>query len=162
VSLRSRPPRLDLKGVVVGIVALYYAIAVVERLLPQLWLRRFQRHFGNPGGQLMSRLPGWAVVETTGRRTGRRRQVPVGGRLIGGSFWLVAVDARDAGYVKNIEVNPKVRVQVRGRWMNGAAHVLPGDAARRRMFQLNPINGLYIALAGREHTTIRVDLERNA
>lgn len=137
---------------------MYYGSAVLERLLPLPWLRRYERNFGNPGGVLMSRLPGWVVLETTGRRSGLVRHVPVGGRLIDGSVWLVAADPRHAGYVKNIDADPTVRVRVLGRWRNGVAHVLPEDNARRRMFQINPFNGLYIAIAGREHLTIRVDI----
>ncbi|HUC36310.1 MAG TPA: nitroreductase/quinone reductase family protein [Acidimicrobiales bacterium] len=83
-----------------------------------------------------------------------------GGKLrIGDTFWLVAVDPRDAAYVKNIEANPHVRVQLCDQWRCGEAHLLPDDDARKRMLALNPVNGLFILLAGREHLTIRVDLD---
>lgn len=143
-----------------GVLASYYGTALLERLLPHRWLRRFQQVFGKPGGDLMTRLPGWGIVETTGRRSGEVRRVPVGGRAVGEDFWLVAVDPRRAGYVRNIEANPRVRVRVRGAWRDGVAYLLPVDDARRRMFRINPVNGLYIAIAGREHLTIRVALDR--
>lgn len=107
----------------------------------------------------MSRLPGWAVLETKGRLSGETRRVPVGGRLIGDAFWLVAVDPLKAGYVKNIEADARVRVHVKGQWRTGVAHVLPDDNPHWRMLQLNPVNGLYIAIAGRDHLTIRVRLD---
>lgn len=157
VSSRRRG-RLVSAGLI-GVAALYYSPAVLERMLPRPWLRRFQRRIGNPTGMWMSSLPGWAVVETVGRRSGQPRQVPVGARLIGDNVWVVAADPRHAGYVKNIEADPKVRVKVRGRWMNGTAEILPDDNARRRMFQVNPLNGLYISIAGREHLTIRIRLD---
>ena len=107
----------------------------------------------------MARLPGWTVLETTGRRTGSARRVPVGGKTIGGCVWIVAVDPARAGYVRNIEADPRVRVMVQGRWRDGTARLVPDDDARRRMFQINPLNGLFIGIAGRDHTTIRVDLD---
>ena len=79
--------------------------------------------------------------------------------MIDGSFWIVAADPRQAAYVSNIEANPRVRVMVGRRWRDGVAHLLEEDNARRRMFQINPMNGLFIAIAGRDHLTIRVDLE---
>jgi deazaflavin-dependent oxidoreductase (nitroreductase family) len=99
------------------------------------------------------------VIETTGRRTGEPRRVPVGGRRIDDSFWFVAADPREAAYVKNIEVNPRVRVQIGGRWRSGEAHLLPDDDAKMRMIRLNPANALFILLAGGDHLTIRVDLD---
>jgi deazaflavin-dependent oxidoreductase (nitroreductase family) len=143
-----------------GVAALNYGSALYERFLPYDRKRRFQQHFGNPFGRSVMRwFPGWALLETTGRRTGEPRRVPVGGRRIGESFWLVAADPREAGYVKNIEADPRVRVQLGGRWRSGVAHLLPDDDPRKRMVRLNPANALFIWLAARDHLTIRVDLD---
>lgn len=141
------------------ILSAYYVPAFLVRFLPRPALRRFQRRFGNPGGMLMSRMPGWAVVETTGCRSGQVRQVPVGGRLIDGSFWFVAVDPDHAGYLRNIENDPHVRVKVGGLWRTGVAQLLPDDDARRRMFRLNPLNGAYISIAGRSFLSVCVRLD---
>lgn len=140
--------------------ALNYGSALFERFAPYGRKRRFQQSFGNPFGRTVMRwLPGWAVIETTGRTTGQPRRVPVGGRRIGNSFWMVAVDPAEAAYVRNIAADARVRVLIGRRWRNGEAHLSPGDDPRTRMFRLNPVNGLFIALAGRDHLTIRVDLE---
>ena len=156
----SRPAHWRaLPAAVAGVLVAYYGIAVAERLLPRPWLRRFQRQFGNPGGELMASLPGWILLETTGRRSGAARQVPVGGRLIADSVWIVAADPGAAAYVRNIEVNPRVRVMIQGHWRGGIAHLLADDKAHRRMFQINPLNGLFIGIAGRDHLTIRVQLD---
>ena len=152
---RRRGGRALLVGVAV-VLGSYYAPAVVERMLPLAWRRRFQRQFGNPGGRFMAWLPGWVLLETTGRRTGRARRVPVGGRIAGDSVWIVAADPAQAGYVRNLQADPRVRVRIRGRWRPGVAEPLPDDDARRRMFRINPLNGVYIAIAGRDHLTIRV------
>src|SRR5580700_10362481 len=57
-------------------------------------------------------LPGYALLETRGRKTGRPRRTPVGDGRIGNQFWLVAEHGMKAGYVRNIERDPRVR---RGR-----------------------------------------------
>ena len=82
--------------------------------------------------------------------------------MIAGSFWILAADPHRAAYVRNIEANHRVRVMVGRQWRDGIAHLLTEDNARRRMLQINPMNGLFIAIAGREHLTIRVDLQRAA
>lgn len=142
-----------------AVVAAYYGPAVLERFLPRPALRRFQQMFGNPGGRMMSRVPGWALLETTGRRSGHARQVPIGGRVLGDSCWLVAVDPQHAGYVRNLVADPRVRVKVGGRWRTGIAHLVPDDNPRTRMFILNPVNGLYITIAGRRFLLVRVELD---
>ena len=54
-------------------------------------------------------VPGWALLETTGRRTGLPRTTPVGDGLVGSTFWIVAEHGRRAAYVRNIEADPRVR-----------------------------------------------------
>lgn len=51
-------------------------------------------------------LPGYALLETKGRKTGKPRRTPVGDGLIGNQFWLVAEHGIKAGYVRNIERDP--------------------------------------------------------
>src|SRR3954449_6118753 len=74
---------------------------------------------------------GWALLETTGRRSGEPRRVPVGNGLRGGEFWIVAEHGRHAHYVRNIERDPRVRVG--RRWHAGTAHLLDGDDPRARL-----------------------------
>jgi hypothetical protein len=63
--------------------------AVVKRV-PYL----LQQHVVNPivklGWELRIPIPGDALLETTGRRTGQRRRTPVCDGLVGDTFWLVA------------------------------------------------------------------------
>jgi hypothetical protein len=67
-----------------------------------------QRYLANPvARRLAGYVPGTAVLETTGRRTGKRRRTPVGGRMRDGSFWLVAEFGRRADYVRNLEADPR-------------------------------------------------------
>jgi deazaflavin-dependent oxidoreductase (nitroreductase family) len=133
--------------------------ALFERLAPRPWVIAYQRGFMAVYRPLAGLVPGWAVVETNGRRTGQPRQTPVGGRLCGDTFWLVVGDRSRSQYVKNIEANPTVRVRAHGRWHTGTAHLLVHDNARHRLMSMNPINSLFIGIAGTDLATIRIDLD---
>src|SRR3954447_17660765 len=79
----------------------------------------------------------YALLETTGRRSGLPRVTPVGNGLVGDTFWLVAEHGRNASYVRNIAANPRVRVKLRAgflrsRWRIGTAHLLEDDDPRER------------------------------
>lgn len=134
----------------------------------------FQRFLLNPPVRLMLRLGiplGWCLLETTGRRTGRRRVVPVGNGLMGDQLWIIAEHGDQAGYVRNIRADPRVRVRLwrRGRlaWVVGTATVLDDDEpwARQRWLvgwrhPLRFLNAMVVRVLGTRLLTIRVDLER--
>ena len=46
--------------------------------------------------------PSVVILETTGRRSGMPRRVPVGRALDGDTLWVVAEHGRRASYVKNL------------------------------------------------------------
>jgi deazaflavin-dependent oxidoreductase (nitroreductase family) len=105
-------------------------------------------------------LPGYVLLETIGRRSGEPRQVPVGKALEGDTLWVVAEHGRRAGYVRNIEANPRVRVRVGRRWRTGTARVLPDDDWRERQRRMpNRVNSAVVRAMGTEHVTVRVDLD---
>ncbi|HEY7174468.1 MAG TPA: nitroreductase/quinone reductase family protein [Micromonosporaceae bacterium] len=120
--------------------------------------------------------PTYALVETVGRTTGKARVVPVASGLDGQTFWFFAALGEQASFVRNIAINPRVRVLVRpsrlrdgwrSRWRDGTAVALPNDAAWARHHDLGRGRPLYrldgILLrrlaAGRLPLTIRVDLD---
>src|ERR1700745_2579338 len=76
-------------------------------------------------------LPGYALLETKGRKTAKPRRTPVGDGRIGNQFWLVAEYGMKAGYVRNIERDPRVRLKLperfRTRWHTGTAPLLSDD-----------------------------------
>jgi deazaflavin-dependent oxidoreductase (nitroreductase family) len=80
--------------------------------------------------------PGYALLETIGRKTGKTRRTPVGDARVGYQFWIVAEHGMKAGYVRNIAHNPRVRLKLRkglrARWYTGTAHVLSDDDPRKR------------------------------
>ena len=103
---------------------------------------------------------GWALLETTGRRSGQPRRVPVGDGLRGETFWIVAEHGRHADYVRNIEVEPRVRVKVRGRWRTGTAHVLPDEDPRALLRALKrPLNDAGLIVMATEPLVVRIDLD---
>jgi deazaflavin-dependent oxidoreductase (nitroreductase family) len=75
----------------------------------------------------------FALLETIGRRSGEPRRTPVGNGLIDNSFWLISEHGRGAGYVRNIEANPRVRVKIGRNWRAGTAHILPDDDPDARL-----------------------------
>ena len=125
-------------------------------------VKAFQKRFLNPLVIALVRrglVGGWAILETTGRKTGEPRQNPVGNGLQGETFWIVAEFGRRASYVKNIEANPRVRVCVRGRWREGTAHVLADDDPIARQRTLPRLNAAAVRAVGTDLLTIRVDLD---
>ncbi|MFG2513269.1 nitroreductase/quinone reductase family protein [Streptomyces sp. NPDC048584] len=116
----------------------------------------FQRRIGNP---VLRRLPFQTLLETTGRVSGLPRRTPVGGRLDGGSFWLVSEFGERSQYIRNIKADPRVRVRVRGRWHTGTAQLLPDDDPVARLRTLPRFNGVAVRAFGAGLLTVRVDLD---
>lgn len=107
------------------------------------------------------RIPGYALLETTGRKSGLPRTTPVGDGLEGSTFWIVSEHGRRSAYVRNIEADPRVRVRVRGRWRSGTAHVLPADDPRERQRMLGRrawLNAASVRRLGTDLLTVRIDL----
>jgi deazaflavin-dependent oxidoreductase (nitroreductase family) len=103
---------------------------------------------------------GWALLETTGRRSGEPRRVPVGNGLRGRQFWIVAEHGHHANYVRNLQADPRVRVKVGRRWLSGTAHVLDDDDPRERLRMLNrPLNDAGLRAMASEMVVVRIDLD---
>ena len=82
--------------------------------------------------------PWWVLVETTGRRTGRRRLTPLANAPFdGATLSLLSVYGDSSAFVKNIRANPVMRVKRRGRWLDGTAEVVdptPENVARLGLY----------------------------
>jgi deazaflavin-dependent oxidoreductase (nitroreductase family) len=102
----------------------------------------------------------FALLETTGRRSGLPRHTPVGNGRDGAAFWLVAAHGMQADYVRNIAANPQVRVKVRGEWLRGTAVLLPDDdpAARSRTLPYRWDAAIGRLMAS-QPLTVRIDLD---
>ena len=62
--------------------------------------------------------PGYALLETTGRKTGMARRTPVGDGWVGYQFWLVAEHGMKADYVRNIAAEPTRTAEI-ASWDSG-------------------------------------------
>ncbi|MFF6979721.1 nitroreductase/quinone reductase family protein [Streptomyces sp. NPDC008343] len=117
-------------------------------------VRAFQRRLN----AVMRRLPTQTLLETTGRTSGLPRRTPVGGRRVGGTFWLVSEFGERSQYVRNIKADARVRVRIKGRWHTGTAHLLPDDDPIARLRGLPRVNSAGVRAFGADLLTIRVDL----
>lgn len=132
-----------------------------------------QKYIFNPPIKILFALgivpPGYALLETTGRKSGKPRRTPVGDGRVGGQFWIVAEHGRKAAYVQNIGANPRVRVKARdgllARWYSGTAHVLSDDDPRQRQLWLaeqvrgSASNARAVRFFGTDLMTVRIDLD---
>lgn len=134
--------------------------------------RRFKVLFGrfvsNPPVRLLFALgiplPGTAILETSGRRSGKSRRVPVTNGLDGETFWIVAEHGRHSAYVRNIEAQPRVRLKIGRHWRTGTARVLAGEDPRQRLASIaranrsSRTNTRLVESLGTELLVLRVDL----
>ena len=132
-----------------------------------------QKYLLNPPIKLLFALgfapPGYALLETTGRKTGKPRRTPVGDGRVGKQFWIVAEHGKQAGYVLNIAQNPRVRLKLcegmRSHWFTGTAHVLPSDDPRERQRWLasqvpgSAKNAAAVRFFGTDLLPVRIDLD---
>jgi deazaflavin-dependent oxidoreductase (nitroreductase family) len=132
-----------------------------------------QKYLINPPVRVLLALglapPFYALLETTGRKSGKPRRTPVGNGLDGDVFWLITELGVRAQYVKNIRANPRVRVRVRRglrqQWLTGTAHILPDEDPRARQRQIcrakpgRKLNALILRTLGTDMLTIRIELE---
>lgn len=132
-----------------------------------------QKYILNPPIKILLALgmapPGYALLETVGRKSGKPRRTPVGNGRAGNQFWIVAEHGWQSGYVRNIQGNPRVRVKLRDglrtRWYGGTAHLLPEDDPRERQRWLaanvrgSASNAAAVRLFGTQLLSLRIDLD---
>jgi deazaflavin-dependent oxidoreductase (nitroreductase family) len=132
-----------------------------------------QKYLLNPPIKILFAIgivpPGYALLETVGRKTGKPRRTPVGDGRVGNQVWIVAEHGTEAGYVRNIQHNPNVRVKLRegflARWRTGRATILADDDPRERQRWLarehpgSASNAAAVRLFGTNLLTVRIDLD---
>jgi deazaflavin-dependent oxidoreductase (nitroreductase family) len=127
------------------------------------------KYGANPVAKGLYRLgvpvPGTAILETIGRKSGERRRTPVTNGLDGDVFWIVAEHGRKASYVRNIEANPRVRVRAGRGWRSGTATILPYDDPRERLRKISSkrrlaaLNTATVRAMQTDLLTVRIDLD---
>ena len=132
-----------------------------------------QKYLLNPPIKLLFAIglvpPGYALLETIGRKSGKLRRTPVGNGHVSNQFWIVAEHGMEAGYVRNIASNPRVRVKFHHgfwtKWRAGTATLLPNDDPLERQRWLGKAhpgsssNAAAVRLMGTKLLTVRIDLD---
>lgn len=80
------------------------------------------------------------IVETVGRRSGKRRRIPVGYLDDGGRIIVVVEDGSGAQWVRNALANDgRLRIHLRGAWRPARLRMLDADpeSCLRRMNRLH-------------------------
>jgi deazaflavin-dependent oxidoreductase (nitroreductase family) len=89
------------------------------------------RYLANPTVALLGRLgirTTFATdLETTGRKSGERRRVPVSANFDETGAWVISQHGRRSGWALNITADPKVLIRQRNRWRAGVARFEPDD-----------------------------------
>ena len=110
-------------------------------------------------------VPGTAILETAGRKSGLPRTTPVTNGLDGDVFWIVAEHGRRAASVRNIEADPRVRVRAGLTWRKGTARILADDDSVERLRYIGSLrriarlNTATVRAMQTDLLTIRVDLD---
>lgn len=119
-----------------------------------------QRWFLNPQTRplvWLGLVPGHALLETTGRRSGRRRRTVVGCHADHGALWVIAEHGHHAGWVRNLDADRALRVRRRGRWRDATAEVLDDDDAIARLRTWRrPGHACLVRSLGTDLRTVRI------
>lgn len=108
-----------------------------DRPVKRRWVILMGRYTLNPFVRGLFKIgitpPKMALVETVGRRSGAIRHTPVVCKREGQTLWLVAQHGSHAGWVRNFQEKPEVRVRLGRRWLDGTAELVPDDDVKARI-----------------------------
>jgi deazaflavin-dependent oxidoreductase (nitroreductase family) len=145
-------------------------MAKSDRPVKRRWEILIGRYTANPAMRALFKLgitpPGMALVETVGRRTGALRHTPVMAYTPDNTtLWLIAQHGSHAGWVRNFQAKPEVRVRLGRHWRKGIAELLPEDdvKSRIRTFAGGPVGRAMSAASFRalesQPVTVRIELQ---
>jgi deazaflavin-dependent oxidoreductase (nitroreductase family) len=124
-------------------------------------VRVLQRYLLNPPVKVVTWLgvfPGHVLIETKGRRSGKRRRNVVGLLVDGNTGWIVAEQGRHAGYVHNLQADPQVRVRIARHWRDARAEIADDDDPEARLESFSQRSHVAaVRRFGTELTSIRLD-----
>ena len=90
------------------------------------------------------------IVETVGRRSGKRHRIPVGYLDDGGRIIVVVEDGRRAQWIRNaLAADNRLKVHLRGAWHEAHLRMLDGDPSS----YLSRMNRVHAAFVRIESTT---------
>jgi deazaflavin-dependent oxidoreductase (nitroreductase family) len=155
-----------------GVYLALLILTACSRRAKVLFIRTLQRYLINPLFRLLLVLRlnpyGLVLLETRGHRTGKTRQVPVGNGRKGSDFWIIAEHGTRAGWVRNIQHDPNVRIRLRRglryHWVNGTATIRPDEdalARQRKIIAWHPLralNAVNVRVFGADLLAVHVQL----
>lgn len=125
------------------------------------------RYLANPTvailGRLGIRTTFATELETTGRKSGVRRRVPVSANFDDAGAWVISQHGQRSGWALNIEADPKVLIRQGNRWRSGIARFEPDDdpAMRARTFAtsrlLSPVVAATFRALQSDPISVRID-----
>ena len=126
-------------------------------------IRRIQRYALNPPMKALAWAgmpPGNVLVETLGRRTGKRRRNAVGMKTADDIGWVVAEHGLHSGWVRNIEAHPQVAVRIARRWRPARAEIVADDDPQVRLQGFGRwSHSAAVRRFGTDLTTVRFDFK---
>ncbi len=116
-------------------------------------------------GPLMGSLV--LLLTTIGRKSGKPRVTPLQYEQVDGKIYLGAALGRKADWVRNIQANPQVKVQIKSREFSGLAELITdareiADFLELRLRRHPRMIGAMLRGEGMHIPPARVDLERYA
>ena len=126
-------------------------------------IRRMQRYALNPPMKALAwagMSPGHVLIETLGRRTGKRRRNVVGMKTADDMGWVVAEHGLHSGWVCNIEAHPQVAVRIARRWRPARAEIVADDDPQLRLEGFGRrSHSAAVRRFGTDLTTVRFDFK---
>ena len=89
------------------------------------------------------------IIETVGRRSGRRRRIPVGYIEEDGKLIVVVEDGARADWVRNAQHHGGLRVFHRGRWRDARLRLIEGDP-ENYLRRMNSVHAMFV----RRHSSV--------
>jgi deazaflavin-dependent oxidoreductase (nitroreductase family) len=103
-------------------------------------LARFNRRVTNPVlAPLARRLPGFAIVTHTGRRSGREHRTPVNLFRSGDTYVIALTYGADAQWVRNVEAAGGCEIETRGARIRLVEPRIVHDPRRTRVSAPGPV-----------------------
>jgi deazaflavin-dependent oxidoreductase (nitroreductase family) len=96
------------------------------------------------------------IIETVGRRSGKRFRIPVGYIDDGGRIIVVVEDGRRAHWVRNALANDgRLRIHLRGRWRHARLRILEADP-EDYLRQMNRVHAAFVRIEASTPTVIEL------
>ena len=103
-------------------------------LAGSIFYARLGNAFTRPLWSLLGPPKGFAILTTTGRKTGKPRRQSVRAIRESDRIVVVAMMGERAQWLKNVRSNPKVTVRLWGETITGLAHAVHDEAERKPQY----------------------------